>query len=175
MFATEEQEAAINELADTCAKELAEVCSADMPSSSAYAYLYTAAAEYLPQAFSTLGVDSFDTSTAAYYIGSQLFTPTTLASYSDGAGGNTLTDAADEAEYGEWIKVDLGTSIAVVRKMDPLGEESVAGLVADYGLLDELKSEEVKAMLYEEGAAMEHALSDSAVNTYAASKIKRTV
>lgn len=175
VFATEDQAAQIDALADSCLETLAAACTPETASSEAYPYLYTAAMQYVPRVFSTLGVTGFDASTSYYYIGSQLFTPDALAGYSDGAGGNKLTDAADALGYGEWAKVDLGSSIAVIRKMDPLAENSVSALVSAYGLLDELKSEDVQAMLYEQGASMEHALSQSAMNTYASSKIKRKV
>ena len=99
----------------------------------------------------------------------------TLASYDDGNGGNTITDALDAAGYGQWVKVDLGTSIALMRKVDPLEQGTVANYQTQYDLLSELKGDDFTNELYAEGAAMEHDLSDSAMNTYKASNIKRKV
>lgn len=175
VFATEDQAARIDALADECVQTLTGLCTPETASGDAYQSLYTAASEYLPQVFETLGVSTYDASTAYYYTGSQLLLPSDLTYYDDGEGGNAMTDVLDALSYGQWGKVDLGTSIAVLRKVDPLKEYTAAELADSYGLLDEIKSEEVQAMLYDLGASMEHSLSDSAMKTYAASKIKRTV
>lgn len=175
VFASEEQSAQIDGLADEAIAALSSVCTPETSSAEAYSYLYLAAAQYIPEVYQTLGVTSFDSSTAGNYVGSQLYTPSTLTSYDDGAGGNKLTDAVNALANGEWGKVNLGTSILVFRKMDPLAENTVSDLVKTYSLLDELKSKDVQNMLYEQGAAMEHNLSASAMNTYKAAKIKKSV
>ena len=71
--------------------------------------------------------------------------------------------------------MNLGTSIALMRKVDPLQQGTVSNYQTQYDLLSELKSDDFTNELYAEGAAMEHNLSDSAMNTYKASNIKRKV
>ena len=137
--------------------------------------MYMAAAEYLPQVMEVMGSTDFDASQAVYYIGSQLYTPSNLSSYDDGEGGNLLTDALDEAGYGNWVKVDLGTAIALVRKVEPLKQGSLSTYKETYDLLSEMKSDAFMDELYAEGAAMEHQLDEGAMNTYKASNIKREV
>ena len=43
-----------------------------------------------------------------------------------------------------------------------------------YDLLSSMKSTDIQSELYAAGAALEHNLNSSALNTYSASKIKRT-
>lgn len=174
-FASSEQAASIDSLADACLADLQSSAPADANSASAYMAMYQAALEYVPQAMEVLGSTDFDKSQSMYYFGSQLYTPSTLLSYDDGNGGNTLTDALDAAGYGQWVKVNLGTAIAVMRKVDPMEQGTVANYQEQYDLLSEMKGDDFTNELYAEGAAMEHDLSDSAMSTYKASKIKRSV
>ena len=165
-FATEDQKNEITALAEQCRDEL------NAATSESAAYL--AAMDYVPQAFSVLG-STVDASQAIYYAGSGLYTPDDLSSYDDGAGGNTLTDATAQAGLGTWTVADLGMSVMVVRQMDPLEYGDVSSYVESCSLLDALKSEELQNTLYAEGAVLEDGLSASALKTYSASKIKKTV
>lgn len=174
-FASSEQAAAIDAIADQCLSDLQASASADVDSTDAYSSMYMAAAEYLPQVMEVMGSTDFDASQSVYYIGSQLYTPSNLSSYDDGEGGNLLTDAVDEAGYGNWVKVDLGTAIALVRKVEPLKQGSLSTYKETYDLLSEMKSDAFMGELYAEGAAMEHQLDEGAMNTYKASNIKREV
>lgn len=174
-FASSEQAAAIDAIADQCLSDLQASASADVDSTDAYSSMYMAASEYLPQVMEVMGSTDFDASQSVYYIGSQLYTPSNLSSYDDGEGGNLLTDAVDEAGYGNWVKVDLGTAIALVRKVEPLKQGSLSTYKETYDLLSEMKSDAFMDELYAEGAAMEHQLDEGAMNTYKASNIKREV
>lgn len=174
-FASSEQAAAIDTLADDCLAYLKANAPASMDSTSAYMAMYQAANEYLPQVMEIMGSTDFDKSQSVYYCGSQLYTPSSLSSYDDGNGGNMLTDAVDAAGYGEWVKVDLGTAIVLVRKVNPLEQGTVDNFQTQYDLLSELKGDDFTNELYAEGAAMEHNLNESAMNTYKASNIKRNV
>ncbi|MBE5038243.1 hypothetical protein INF35_10640 [Subdoligranulum sp. DSM 109015] len=174
-FASSEQAAAIDTLADDCLAYLKTNAPASMDSTSAYMIMYQAALEYVPQAMEILGSTDFDKSQSVYYCGSQLYTPSSLSSYDDGNGGNMLTDAVDAAGYGGWVKVNLGTAIVLVRKVNPLEQGTVSNFQTQYDLLSELKGEDFTNELYAEGAAMEHNLNESAMNTYKASNIKRSV
>lgn len=175
-FASSEQAAAIDSLADECLTFLKSNAPASMDSTSAYVAMYQAANEYLPQVMEVLGTTDFDKSQSVYYCGSQLYTPSAaLSSYDDGNGGNMLTDALDAAGYGEWVKIDLGTAIVLMRKVEPLEQGTVSSFKTQYGLLTELKGDDFTNELYANGAAMEHNLSESAMNTYKASNIKRSV
>ena len=174
-FASSEQAAAIDAIADQCLSDLQASASADVDSTDAYSSMYMAASEYLPQVMEVMGTTDFDASQSVYYIGSQLYTPSNLSSYDDGEGGNLLTDALDEAGYGNWVKVDLGTAIALVRKVEPLKQGSLSTYKETYDLLSEMKSDAFMEELYAEGAAMEHQLDEGAMNTYKASNIKREV
>ena len=174
-FASSEQAAAIDAIADQCLSDLQASASADVDSTDAYSSMYMAASEYLPQVMEVMGTTDFDASQSVYYIGSQLYTPSNLSSYDDGEGGNLLTDALDEAGYGNWVKVNLGTAIALVRKVEPLKQGSLSTYKETYDLLGEMKSDAFMDELYAEGAAMEHQLDEGAMNTYKASNIKREV
>ncbi len=174
-FASSEQAAAIDAIADQCLSDLQASASADVDSTDAYSSMYMAASEYLPQVMEVMGSTDFDASQSVYYIGSQLYTPSNPSSYDDGEGGNLLTDAVDEAGYGNWVKVNLGTAIALVRKVEPLKQGSLSTYKETYDLLSEMKSDAFMEELYAEGAAMEHQLDEGAMNTYKASNIKREV
>lgn len=171
-FADDDQKAEIDALADECLETLREASAeedADMVT-----LLYLAAMQYVPQAFTALG-STVDSSQAIYYASSQLYTPTTLASYADGKGGNILSDALDAADMGEWVKIDAGMAILVARRVPPLERGTIEQFQTNNSLLDALKGEELVQRLYDDGAALEHALDEGAINTYKASKIKKTV
>ena len=74
-----------------------------------------------------------------------------------------------------WTTIDLGTSLLVARRVDPLKSDTPAELAERYDLLTAMKAEELQNQFYAEGAALEHALDDAALNTYSAGKIKKTV
>ena len=167
-FATEEQAAEIEAVADSCLAELAASATGETAQTSA---VYNAAMTYVPQAMSVLGSE-MDAGTAIYYGMSQLALPDDLASYGSGET-NSLTDPLDEAGEGKWVKIDLGMYYMVARKLDPLTALTLDDIKAQYDLVVELKWDEVEAQLYEEGAALPHSLNAGAMNTYSAGKIKK--
>lgn len=167
-FATEEQAAEIEAVADSCLAELAASATGETAQTSA---VYNAAMTYVPQAMSVLGSE-MDAGTAIYYGMSQLALPDDLASYGSGET-NSLTDPLDEAGEGKWVKIDLGMYYMVARKLDPLTALTLDDIKAQYDLVAELKGDEVEAQLYEEGAALPHSLNAGAMNTYSAGKIKK--
>ena len=169
-FADDDQKAAIMATAENCLAELSETATAETASNSA---LYTAAMTYVPQAMSALGTD-MDASQAVYYAASQLYTPDDLASYGSDEYNN-LTDPLDEAGLNNWTVINLGTTILVARRIDPLKTYSVEELNNMYDLLSDMKSTDLQNDLYAAGAALEHDLNSSAMNTYSASKIKKNV
>lgn len=61
------------------------------------------------------------------------------------------------------------------RRIDPLKTYTVDQLNSMYDMLTSMKSDEIQDKLYADGAALEHNLDSSAINTYSASKIKKTV
>lgn len=169
-LATDDQKKQIGAVADACAADLnaaatVETASADM--------LYLAAMNYVPQAMAVMGSE-LDGSQAVYYASAQLYTPDDLTSFQSG-GVNSLTDPLDEAPLGQWVKIDLGMSFVVARRVDPLASQTVEELVSQYDLLTAMKNEQLQDELYAEGAALDHALNQGAVKTYAASKIKKSV
>lgn len=171
--ATEEQKAAIEEIAETCRKDLSEKTQGE---SAAASQVYTAAMTYAPQAMQAMG-GTMESSQAVYYGASQLFTPSALSGYANSEDGtNKLTDPLDAAQPGEWITIDLGSSILVARRLDPLSTgASVSDLVKSYDLLTAMKSSDMQNEMYAAGAALEHNLDASAIKTYTASKIKKNV
>ena len=169
-FADDDQKAAIMATAESCLAELSETATAETASNSA---LYTAAMTYVPQAMSALGTD-MDASQAVYYAASQLYTPDDLASYGSDEYNN-LTDPLDEAGLNNWTVINLGTTILVARRIDPFKTYSVEDLNNMYDLLSDMKSTDLQNDLYAAGAALEHDLNSSAMNTYSASKIKKNV
>ena len=169
-FADDDQKAAIMATAESCLAELSETATAETASNSA---LYTAAMTYVPQAMSALGTD-MDASQAVYYASSQLYTPDDLASYGSDEYNN-LTDPLDEAGLNNWTTINLGTTILVARRIDPFKTYSVEDLNNMYDLLSDMKSTDLQDDLYAAGAALEHDLNSSAMNTYSASKIKKNV
>ena len=169
-LATDDQKAQIGAIAAQCRAELNEQATAETASNSA---LYTAAMTYVPQAMSVLG-STMESAQAVYYAGSQLYTPTDLASFGSDSY-NDLTDPLDEVPLGSWTTIDLGTTMLVARRIDPFKTYTVDELNSMYDMLTSMKSDEIQSKLYADGAALEHDLDTSAINTYSASKIKKTV
>ena len=169
-LATDDQKAQIGTIAAQCQAELDEQATAETASNSA---LYTAAMIYVPQAMSVLG-STMESAQAVYYAGSQLYTPTDLASFGSDSY-NDLTDPLDEVPLGSWTTIDLGTTMLVARRIDPFKTYTVDELNSMYDMLTSMKSDEIQSKLYADGAALEHDLNTSAINTYSASKIKKTV
>ncbi|WP_296048566.1 hypothetical protein [uncultured Gemmiger sp.] len=169
-LATDDQKAQIGAIAAQCQAELNEQATAETASNSA---LYTAAMTYVPQAMSVLG-STMESAQAVYYAGSQLYTPTDLASFGSDSY-NDLTDPLDEVPLGSWTTIDLGTTMLVARRIDPFKTYTVDELNSMYDMLTSMKSDEIQSKLYADGAALEHNLDTSAINTYSASKIKKTV
>ena len=169
-LATDDQKAQIGAIAAQCQAELNEQATAETASNSA---LYTAAMTYVPQAMSVLG-STMESAQAVYYAGSQLYTPTDLASFGSDSY-NDLTDPLDEVPLGSWTTIDLGTTMLVARRIDPFKTYTVDEMNSMYDMLTSMKSDEIQSKLYADGAALEHNLNTSAINTYSASKIKKTV
>ena len=167
---TDDQKAQIGTIAAQCRAELDEQATAETASNSA---LYTAAMTYVPQAMSVLG-STMESAQAVYYAGSQLYTPTDLASFGSDSY-NDLTDPLNEVPLGSWTTIDLGTTMLVARRIDPFKTYTVDELNSMYDMLTSMKSDEIQSKLYADGAALEHNLNTSAINTYSASKIKKTV
>lgn len=170
-MADDDQKNQILEVAAQCEAYLNEEANAETLSSTA---LYEAAATYVPQALEAMGATMEDASQAVYYAGSQLYTPDDLASYGSDEYNN-LTDPLDEAGMNQWTTIDLGTTILVARRVDPLKTYTVAQLTSMYDLLTAMKSTELQDQFYAEGSALEHALDEGAMKTYSASKIKKNV
>ena len=169
-MADDDQKAAIMATAESCMAELNTTATAETASNSA---LYTAAMTYVPQAMAAMG-SSLDASQAVYYAASQLYTPDDLSSYGSDEYNN-LTDPLDEAGLNHWTTINLGTTILVARKIDPFKTYTVDELNSMYDLLSSMKSTDIQSELYAAGAALEHNLNSSALNTYSASKIKKNV
>ena len=169
-MADDDQKAAIMATAESCMAELNTTATAETASNSA---LYTAAMTYVPQAMAAMG-SSLDASQAVYYAASQLYTPDDLSSYGSDEYNN-LTDPLDEAGLNHWTTINLGTTILVARKIDPFKTYTVDELNSMYDLLSSMKSTDIQSDLYAAGAALEHNLNSSALNTYSASKIKKNV
>ena len=169
-LATDDQKSQIEDIAAQCLAELNEQATAETASNSA---LYTAAMNYVPQAMSAMG-STIESARAVYYAGSKLYTPDDLSSFG-GDGYNNLTDPLDEIPLGTWTTIDLGTTLLVARRIDPLKTYTVDQLNSMYDMLTSMKSDEIQDKLYADGAALEHNLDSSAINTYSASKIKKTV
>ena len=171
-MATDDQNAAISDLADQCVAEL----NAATPETSVqegYLNLYGTAANYLPQVFSQLGT-TLDTSQLGYYVGSRLYTMDDLSSFQSGED-NSMVDALNAVEPGTWTKLNNGTAYLVVRAIDPMESYTLDELKTNFDLLSSMKNDELQDRFYELGASMEQALDQSAMNTYKASKIKRDV
>lgn len=169
-MADDDQKAAIMATAESCMAELNETATAETASNSS---LYTAAMTYVPEAMAAMG-STMDASQAVYYASSQLYTPSNLSSYGSDEYNN-LTDPLDEAGMNNWTTIDLGTTVLVSRKIDPFKTYTVDELNSMYDLLTAMKSTDIQDELYAAGAALEHNLNSSALNTYSASNIKKNV
>lgn len=167
-FATEEQSDEISAIADECLASLEEAAGEDSGTDA----LYTAAMTYVPKATAVLGNET-DAYSAIYYASAQLYTPDDVASFASG-DTNTLTDPLVQAGHGKWVKIDLGMSYLVARTLDPLSARTLDELTSQYDLLDSMKSEALQNELYAKGAELDHALDTGAMNTYSASKIKKS-
>ena len=170
-MADDTQKEQIKALAEQCRDELNQNAAGDTMSGNE---LYEAASTYVPQAMEVIGATMEDASQAMYYVGAQLYTPDDLASYG-GEGYNNLTDPLDEAGMNQWTVVDLGTTLLVARRIDPLKAYTVDDLTGMYDLLTAMKSTELQDQFYADGAALEHALDEGAMKTYSASNIKKNV
>ena len=162
----------IQDLAAQCAVDLNE----SLPVTNAItelSILQSAAAYYVPQAMEALG-STLESSQASYYASAQLYLPSELESYSDGNGGNTLTDALD-ANPGSFVTVDMGSALVVACAVDPLSVYDVDTFVSSYDLLTEMKQQDLLDPLYSDGATVEHALDEGAMNTYKVQNIKHSV
>lgn len=170
-MADDTQKEQIKALAEQCRDKLNQNAAGDTMSGNE---LYEAASTYVPQAMEVIGATMEDASQAMYYVGAQLYTPDDLASYG-GDGYNNLTDPLDEAGMNQWTVVDLGTTLLVARRIDPLKTYTVDDLTGMYDLLTAMKSTELQDQFYADGAALEHALDEGAMKTYSASNIKKNV
>lgn len=170
-MADDTQKEQIKALAEQCRDELNQNAAGDTMSGNE---LYEAASTYVPQAMEVIGATMEDASQAMYYVGAQLYTPDDLASYG-GDGYNNLTDPLDEAGMNQWTVVDLGTTLLVARRIDPLKTYTVDDLTGMYDLLTAMKSTELQDQFYADSAALEHALDEGAMKTYSASNIKKNV
>lgn len=168
-MATDDEKTQIQAVAAQCLAELNQTATAETASNSA---LYTAAMTYVPQSMQILG-STMEAAQAVYYAGSQLYTPKDLSSFGSDEYNN-LTDPLDAVPLGSWTTIDLGTTLLVARRIDPLKTYSVSDLNSMYDLTSAMKSDELQDKLYADGAALEHDLNQSAIKTYSASKIKKT-
>ena len=170
-MADDNQKAAIQQIAEECKNTLSEQANTEELTGSA---LYEAASTYVPQAMEALGATMEDATQAMYYAGAQLYTPDDLSSYGSD-DYNNLTDPLDEAGMNQWTVVDLGTTLLVARRIDPLKSYTVEDLTGMYDLLTAMKSEDLQNQFYADGAALAHNLDEGAMKTYSASKIKKNV
>ncbi|HIZ48354.1 MAG TPA: hypothetical protein H9810_06540 [Candidatus Gemmiger excrementavium] len=169
-MADDEQKAQIQVLADQCMQDLNVQATGETATSA----IYTAASTYVPQALAIMGGTMEDATQAMYYAGSQLYTPDDLAAYGSDEYNN-LTDSLDAVPMGIWTTIDLGTTLLVARRIDPLVSYTAGDLATMYDLLTSMKSTELQDQFYAEGAALEHALDAGAMKTYSASNIKKNV
>ena len=170
-MADDDQKAAIQQIAEECKNTLSEQANTEELTGSA---LYEAASTYVPQAMEALGATMEDATQAMYYAGAQLYTPDDLSSYGSD-DYNNLTDPLDEAGMNQWTVVDLGTTMLVARRIDPLKSYTVEDLTGMYDLLTAMKSDDLQNQFYADGAALAHNLDEGAMKTYSASKIKKNV
>lgn len=170
-MAGDDQKAAIQQIAEECKNTLSEQANTEEMTGSA---LYEAASTYVPQAMEALGATMEDATQAMYYAGARLYTPDDLSSYGSD-DYNNLTDPLDEAGMNQWTVVDLGTTLLVARRIDPLKSYTVEDLTGMYDLLTAMKSDDLQNQFYADGAALAHNLDEGAMKTYSASKIKKNV
>ena len=173
-FTDETMTQAIGKSAEDCAAYLAEYAPADATGAEAYAAMYAAAEQYVPQAMAAMGA-TMESAQAAGYVGAGLYLPDDLLAYASSEEENVLADPLRAAGAGEWVTVDLTTSMVVARCIDPLARGTLEDYRAGYDLLGAMKSDELQARLYADGAAMEHALDQAALDTYTVRNVKYSV
>ena len=173
-FADDEQTDEISAVVEECAAALSESAPAGTVPELVDAAMQTAAAEYVPQAMEILG-SSEDASTAALYTVSSLLLPDEIDSYTLSDESNALRDAFTAAGTDVWTTVDMTSMLLAARCTDPLAITDAAALSEQYNVLQAMCGDALDARLYADGAALPHALDQSAVNTYKAANIKRTV
>lgn len=167
-FADEEQSQTIESLAEECAATLNEWATAEQGRGERFTSLYEAAMEYVPRATEVLGA-TMESAQALNYAGSQLMTPDDLVTY-----GDALTDAVAENGRNVWFTYNMGTAIGVLCAVDPLDAADLDSYKQS-DLLTTMKQDELDQTLYEEGAALEQNLDESAMQVYKAANIKRAV
>ena len=165
-FADEDQSEQIAALAQQCADTLNGWATAEQGRSERYTSMYEAAQQYVPQASEVLGA-TMESAAALDYVGSSLMTPEDIALY-----GSSLTDSVEENGLNHWFVFNTGTAFTVMCAVDPLEVASLETYKAQPDVLTAMKGDEVEQMLYDEGAAMEQALDQSAMNAYKPSNIK---
>lgn len=165
-FADEDQSEQIAALAQQCADTLNGWATAEQGRSERYTSMYEAAQQYVPQASEVLGA-TMESAAALDYVGSSLMTPEDIALY-----GSSLTDSVEENGLDHWFVFNTGTAFTVMCAVDPLEVASLETYKAQPDVLTAMKGDEVEQMLYDEGAAMEQALDQSAMNAYKPSNIK---
>lgn len=172
-FADENQTAEIEALAEACAKELNEAAIPTVTEEMTTGKLSDVAESYLIQAYGALG-GSFDAADIGTYVATQLVLPSVVEAYANEDGTNTLTDPLDKAN-GKWTTINLGTAILIARRVDSTAYASVKELAEQYSLLDLIMGEELADEFYAAGAELPHALNQSAMDTYKAANIRRSV
>ena len=165
-FADEDQSEQIAALAQQCADTLNGWATAEQGRSERYTSMYEAAQQYVPQASEVLGA-TMESAAALDYVGSSLMTPEDIVLY-----GSSLTDLVEENGLDHWFVFNTGTAFTVMCAVDPLKVASLETYKAQPDVLTAMKGDEVEQMLYDEGAAMEQALDQSAMNAYKPSNIK---
>ena len=165
-FADEDQSEQIAALAQQCADTLNGWATAEQGRSERYTSMYEAAQQYVPQASEVLGA-TMESAAALDYVGSSLMTPEDIVLY-----GSSLTDSVEENGLDHWFVFNTGTAFTVMCAVDPLKVASLETYKAQPDVLTAMKGDEVEQMLYDEGAAMEQALDQSAMNAYKPSNIK---
>lgn len=165
-FSDEDQSEQIAALAQQCADTLNGWATAEQGRSERYTSMYEAAQQYVPQASEVLGA-TMESAAALDYVGSSLMTPEDIVLY-----GSSLTDLVEENGLDHWFVFNTGTAFTVMCAVDPLEVASLETYKAQPDVLTAMKGDEVEQMLYDEGAAMEQALDQSAMNAYKPSNIK---
>ena len=165
-FADEDQSEQIAALAQQCADTLNGWATAEQGRSERYTSMYEAAQQYVPQASEVLGA-TMESAAALDYVGSSLMAPEDIVLY-----GSSLTDLVEENGLDHWFVFNTGTAFTVMCAVDPLEVASLETYKAQPDVLTAMKGDEVEQMLYDEGAAMEQALDQSAMNAYKPSNIK---
>lgn len=173
-IADEDQTAAIMDLAEETADKLNEIASEEMVDTLGIgAVLNAVGADFLPRAFEAMG-QTFDTANTAAYIASELVLPGELDGFEDEDGNNTVLDPLRDAD-GEWVALNLGSSIMVARLADALQYNELEDLLENNSVLTALKSDDLQAELRDRAAELDWALDENAMKVYKAANIKRSV